>query len=191
MENHGREFDLRSRIRRAWIKIAVVGAVFGGVYGAALGAVVTTVSGSAKPIAVAAVIMALVTGVGGTNYGFFFGMVNRIRYGRLFGVVVGMVGGAILGAFLGVVAYTLLGALTGGLIGWIVGRFGVRAERSLIAKSLGAFWGACVGAITVSYLRDNEAAVRGAMRGFGLGVADGLVLVLLFYVALSLLPRSR
>jgi hypothetical protein len=56
---------------------------------------------------------------------------------------------------------------------------------------LRAFWAASIGAITVSYLRDNEAAVAGAMHGLGLGVVDGLVLVLLFFVALSLLPRNR
>jgi hypothetical protein len=33
MESQDQEPDLRSRIRRAWMKIAVVGAVFGGVYG--------------------------------------------------------------------------------------------------------------------------------------------------------------
>ncbi len=79
MENHGREFDLRSRIRRAWIRIAIVGAVLGGVYGATLGAVLATFNDSAKSIASAAAIMAVIAGVGGTNYGFFFGMVNRIR----------------------------------------------------------------------------------------------------------------
>jgi hypothetical protein len=67
----------------------------------------------------------------------------------------------------------------------------VTAERSFMAQVLGAFWGACIGAITVAYLRDNEVAFRGAMRGLGLGVVDGLVLVLLFFVGLSLLPRSR
>jgi hypothetical protein len=60
-----------------------------------------------------------------------------------------------------------------------------------MAKVLGAFWGASIGAITVAYLRDNQAAVAGAVRGLGLGVVDGVVLVLLFFVALSLLPPRR
>lgn len=42
MENQGGETDLRSRIRLAWMKIAIVSAPFGGVYGATLGAVVDT-----------------------------------------------------------------------------------------------------------------------------------------------------
>jgi hypothetical protein len=121
--------DLRSRMRRAWIKVTVVIAVFGGVYGATLGAVVTTAGGSSRTIISAAAIMALITGGWGTNYGFFLGVVNRIRFGRLLGGIVAAVAGAIIGAFLGIVAYTPFGSLPGGLIGWIVGRFGVRPER--------------------------------------------------------------
>jgi hypothetical protein len=59
--------------------------------------------------------------------------------------------------------------------------------RRRLAQVLGAFCGACIGAISVCYLRDNEAAVSGAMRGLGLGVLDGVVLVLLFFVGLSVL----
>jgi hypothetical protein len=191
MDSPGQEPDLRSRFRRAWINLAVISVLFGGVYGATLGAVVATMDGAARTLASAAAIMALITGVGGTNYGTVFGAVNRVRFGRLFGFVAGAVGGAILGASLGIVGYTAFGSLPGGLIGWIVGRFGVRPERRLLAKVLGASWGACIGVISVCYLRDSEAAVAGAMRGLGLGALDGVVLVLLFFVALSLLPPRR
>jgi hypothetical protein len=116
-------------------------------------------------------------GIPGARFGRFIGILNRVRFGRFFlGRVLGIVLGACLGAILLALSHASSAALVG--IAW------------------GPGIGAAVGPLPILLfvkMLDALAPRRytdGEMRGLGLGVLDGVVLVLLFFVVLSLLPRS-
>ena len=55
-----------------------------------------------------------------SQYGFFFGAVNRIRYGTFLGASVGLVIGGVLGAFAGLTILAFPWSLIGIIAGVIV-----------------------------------------------------------------------
>ncbi len=150
------EFQARPRARRWWPKTLAICAVLGGVYGAAIGSAISTTPGAASLIGTAAAVMALLCGVPGARYGFFFGLVNRIRFGRLFVGTVATIAGAILGGYFGIVAATPLGAILGAVGGWFFGRSISQRDYRFRNGLLGILLGVCIWR-----LRSGIAAGRG------------------------------
>jgi hypothetical protein len=180
------------KAQRWWPGAIAVLAVLGGIYGAALGAAVST-TGAADMIGVAAGIMALICGLPGARYGFFFGMVNRMRFGRLFVGSVAAIGGALLGGFFGIVAVMPFGAMLGAVGGWFSARalFRRGSFKRLLGGFVGIVLGACVGAVVLSLRQDQAAALVGIAWGLGTGAVVGPLLFLLLITILNSLPRWR
>ncbi|MEI8374076.1 MAG: hypothetical protein WCJ35_14725 [Planctomycetota bacterium] len=187
------EFQTRPKARRWWPKAIATLAVIGSIYGAAIGSATSTTNGAVDVIAVAAIIMALACGVPGSRYGFFFGIVNRIRFGRLFVGTFAAMGGAILGGFLGIVVAMPLGAIIGAFGGWFFTRATFR--RGLFLRLLGGFvsilLGSCIGATVLALQRDQAAALMGIAWGIGIGGIAAPLLLLLLIGTLNFLPRWR
>jgi hypothetical protein len=181
------------KARRWWPRAIAVLAVFGGIYGAALGAAISTTGGAADMIGVAAGIMALICGLPGARYGFFFGMVNRIRLGRLFVGSAAAIGGALLGGFFGIVAVMPFGAILGAVGGWFSTRALLRrgSFKRLLGGFVGIVLGACIGAIVLALRHDQAAALVGIAWGLGTGAVVGPLLFLLLITILNSLPRWR
>ena len=130
------------KARRWWPRAIAVLAVLGGIYGAALGVAIST-TGAADMIGVAAGIMALICGLPGARYGFFFGMVNRIRFGRFLVGSAAAIGGRFLGGFFGIVAVMPFGAILGAVGGWFSARalFRRALSRDFWEDSSASCWG--------------------------------------------------
>ena len=177
--------------QRWWPKAIAICAVFGGIYGSALGSAIST-TGAVDVIVIAAGIMALICGLPGARYGFFFGIVNRIRFGRLFVGTVAAIGGAILGGFFGIVALMPLAAILGAMGGWFFTRTLLRGFfKRLLGGFVGIVLGACIGATVLALRRDQAAAPVGIAWGLGIGAVAGPLLFLLFITILKCLPRWR
>ena len=86
-------------------------AALGGIYGASLGAALGSVPPAANVIAATAAILAFVCGVPGVRIGYFYGAVNRVRYGELFLGTFAAIAGAILGGCLATLVLLALGAI--------------------------------------------------------------------------------
>ena len=162
----------------------------GGAYGAAIGAIIATTGGTAKLIGIAAGIMAAICALPGSWYGFFFGHVNRLRFGRLFVGTVAAIFGAILGGFLGIVAGMPLGALIGAVGGWFCGRSISRQDYRFRNGLLGVFMGACIGTVALALRQNQAAALPGTIWGMGIGAIVGPLLFLLFIGTLCSLPHT-
>jgi hypothetical protein len=119
------DFQARPRTRRWWPKFMAIFMVVGGVYGATIGAAIITTVGAAEVIGIAAVVMAVLCGVPGARFGFFFGVLNRSRFAQLFLGVLATMGGAVLGGLLGLVLAMPLGAICQ----WRPGRVPVSRRR--------------------------------------------------------------
>jgi hypothetical protein len=188
------DFQTRSKARRWWPKLIAVCALLGGSYGAAVGSVVSTSVGAANVIGGVAAVMAFLFALPGARYGFFFGMVNRVRFGRLFLGTVAAIGGAILGGYLGLLAVTPFGLLIlGALGGWffmqvILYRY---FFRRILGGLAGVVLGAGIGAIIAALQQDQSAALLGLAWGVGIGAAAGPLLFLLFIGTLRSLPHTH
>jgi hypothetical protein len=183
--------ETQSSPRRAWAKALVVCAVMGGAYGAAIGTIIATTDGAAKMIGGIAGIVALLFAIPGARYGFFFGNMNRVRFGKLFVATVAAVIGAILSGFLGIVATMPLGALIGAVCGWFLGRSISQRDCKFRNGLLGVFFGVCVEAAILVLRRDEAAGLPGAIWGLGIGVVIGPLLFLLFIGTLNSLPPTH
>ena len=172
-------------------KAIVICVITGGAYGVAIGAILGTIAGSAKLIGSAAAIMAAICTVGGAQYGFFFGHVNRLHFGRLFVGSVAAVLGAILGGFFGIVATMPLGAIIGAVGGGFFGRFVAQQNYRFRNGLLGGFVGACLGALVLALRRNEVLALPGAIWGLGIGVVGGPILFLSFTGTLNSLPHTH
>jgi hypothetical protein len=144
-------------------------------------------------LGVAAGIMALICGLPGARYGFFFGMVNRIRLGRLFVGSAAAIGGALLGGFFGIVAVMPFGAILGAVGGWFSTRALLRrgSFKRLLGGFVGIVLGAYIGAIVLALRHDQAAALVGIAWGLGTGAVVGPLLFLLLITILNSLPRWR
>jgi len=182
------------KARRWWPKVIAICALLGGIYGAVLGSAIAASAGAANVIAAAAGIVAVLCAFPGARYGFFFGMVNRVRFGRLFLGTIAAVAGAILGGYLGLMAVTPLGVV---LLGAVGGWFFMRAVlwRFFLRRILGGFGGvllgACIGAMIAALQKDQSAALVGIAWGAGLGAVAGPLLLLLLIGTLRSLPRTH
>ena len=165
--------------------------VTGGSFGAAVGTIAATTPDGARLIGIAAGIMAMICAVPGSRYGFFFGHVNRIRFGGLFVGSVAAVGGAVLGGLFGVVASMPLGALIGGLGGWLFARAISQRDYRFRNGLLGVFLGACLGVVVLALQRDQVAALPGTMLGAGIGAVIGPILFLALIGTLNSLPPTQ
>lgn len=187
--------ESRARItaRRWWPKTIAICAIIGGIYGAAIGSAINTTDGAARVIGVAAAVMALIFGIPLARYGFLFGMVNRIPFGRLFVRAVAAIGGAIFGGFLGIIAVMPLGAILGALGGWFFTRAISQRGflRILLGRVSGIVLGACLGATLLAFLRDQTAALVGIAWGMGIGGVVGLLLLHWFIKIMNSLSRWR
>ncbi len=176
---------------RGWLKTFALCAITGGSFGAAIGAIIATTSDGARLIGITAGIMAMICAVPGSRFGFFFGHVNRIRFGRLFVGSVAAVGGAILGGLFGVVASMPLGALIGGLGGWFFARAISERDYRFRNGLLGAYLGPCLVVVVLTLQRDQVAALPGAIWGLGIGAIIGPILFLLLMGTMDLLLGGR
>ena len=190
MADHGNDFmddfESQSNAKHSLAKAVVVCAAIGCIYSAAIGAVIGTTAGAVKAIGITAGVLALIGGIIGARYGFFFGIVNRVRFGSVFVGLVAAIGSAILGAFLAVSALALPGSAFGAFGGWLLGRYIAPPDWRFLAKTLGVFLGASLGAI----IPNVQQATSGAIWGLGIGAISGPVVFLLFIGALNLLPRQ-
>jgi hypothetical protein len=189
------EFQATRAKRRWWLKAIPTCAILGGIYGAAVGAAIGAVPGAADIIGLAAAVMAVLCGVPGARYGFFFGMVNRVRFGRSFVGAVTAIGGAILGAFMATMILLALGAILGAVCGWVMARALLALRHGILRRFLvgivGAVVGMQLGAILWAIRLNESAALTGAAWGLGIGVVVGPLLMLLFIGTLNSLPHIR
>jgi hypothetical protein len=183
----------RPTARRWWPKAIVICAVLGGIYGAAIGSAVSTTAAAAEVIGIAAAVMALICGVPGSRFGYFLGMVNRLRFGRLFVGLYAAMGGAILGGFIGLTAAMPLGAILGAVGGWIFTGAILRHGffRRLLGRVFGVALGACIGATVLALQRDQTTALVGIAWGLGIGALVGPLPLLSFVRMLDSLVRKR
>ena len=188
------DLQARAKARRWWAKALVVCAVLGGIYGAMIGSAIAASVGAASVIETAAGIAAVLLAVPGTRYGFFFGMVNRVRFGRLFIGTIAAIVGAILGGYLGLMFVTPLGVVILGAIGgWffmqaILWRF---FSRRILGGFVGVVLGAGIGAMIAALQKDQAAALVGAAWGAGIGAVAGPLLFLLLIATLNSLPHAH
>lgn len=187
------EFQSRPRTRRWWPKFIGIFALCGGIYGAAIGSAISTMTGAADVIGIAAAVMAMLCGVPGARFGFFFGILNRARFARLlFGMLAAMVG-AVLGGFLGMVIVMPLGAILGAVGGWLFMQAVLRRFflRRLLGGFVGAVLGACIGATILALSQAPSAALVGIAWGVGIGVVVGLLPLLVFAKMMDSLAPKR
>jgi hypothetical protein len=186
------QFQATPRTGRWWPKVIAICAIFGGVYGAAIGATISTTAGAADVIGIAAAVMAVLCGVPGARFGRFFGMVNRLRFGRWFLGIIAAMGGAILGGLLGIVVVMPLVAVLWAITGWFVTQAILRGFfKRLLGGIVGVVVGACFGATVLALQRDQAAALVGIAWGIGIGVVVGPLPLLLFVKMLDSLARQR
>jgi hypothetical protein len=175
-----------------WPKALALSALLGGLYGASLGSAIGALPGSADVIGTAAFLVALLFGVPGARYGFYFSLVNRNRVGRFFVGTFAAIGGAILGGGLATLIVLALGTILGAVGGWLVARAFLALQhgilRRLVAGVGGAVLGMFLGAILWAVRIHPAAAILGAGWGFGIGCIAG-PLLLLILVARLRLPR--
>ena len=126
------DLQARSKARRWWTKALVVCAVLGGIYGAMIGSAIATSTGAANVIGATVGTVAFLLAFPGARYGFFFGMVNHVRFGRLFIGTIAAIVGAILGGYLGLMFVTPLGVVILGAVG---GSFFMQAILSIEDQS--------------------------------------------------------
>jgi hypothetical protein len=192
---HLDEFQAQLRAKRWFAKAILTFATLGGIYGGVMGAAIGAVSGAAGIIEVAAAVFALLCAAPGSRYGFFFGIVNRIRFGSLFVGVIAAIGGAILGGFLATMFLLAMGAILGGVAGWFLVQAGLAVQhgtlRRLWHSFIGGVLGMFVGALLWAVNLNQTAALAGAAWGLGIGTIVGPLLLLLFFGTLSVLPRSH
>ena len=188
------DLQAKPKARRWWTKALVVCAVMGGIYGAMIGSAIAASAGAANVIETAAGILAVLLAVPGARYGFFFGMVNRVRFGRLFIGTIAAIVGAILGGYLGLMFVTPLGMVILGAVG---GWFFMRAVlwRFFLRRILGGFvgflFGAGIGAMIAALQKDQAAALVGIAFGLGIGAVVGPLLLLMVIGALNSLLHTR
>ena len=189
------EFEPKPNTRPWWPKVIAICAVLGGIYGAAIGAILNSTPGATKVIGTAAAIMAIMFAMPGARFGFFFGMVNHMRFGKSFVGSATAICGALLGGFFGIVALMPLGAILGAFVGWFLVRAVIVLRRGRIKRFLGGVIGAVLGAFfgaTVLAVRLQEApALLGMAWGLGIGAVSGALLLPLFFGVLNSLPRWR
>ena len=159
-----------------------------------LGSAIATSAGAANVIGAAAGIVAVLCSVPGARYGFFFGMMNRVRFGRLFIGTIAAIVGAILGGYLGLMFVTPLGVVILGAVG---GWFFMRAIlwrfflRRILGGFVGVVLGAGIGAMIAALQKDQAAALVGIAFGMGIGAVVGPLLFLLFIGTLTSLPHTH
>jgi hypothetical protein len=188
------DLQAQSKARRWWTKALVVCAVLGGIYGAMIGSAIAASAGAANVIGTAAGVVAVLLAFPGARYGFFFGMVNRVRFGRLFIGTIAAIVGAILGGYLGLMFVTPLGMVILGAVG---GWFFMRAIlwrfflRRILGGFVGVVLGAGIGAMIAAFQKDQAAALVGIAWGAGIGAVVGPLLLLMVIGALNSLPHTR
>jgi len=188
------DLQARSKARRWWTKALVVCAVMGGIYGAIIGSAIATSAGAADVIGAAAGIVAFLLAIPGARYGFFFGMVNRVRFGRLFIGTIAAIVGAILGGYLGLMFVTPLGVVILGAVG---GWFFMRAIlwrfflRRILGGFVGVVLGAGLGAMIAALQKDQAAALVGIAWGTGIGAVVAPMLLLSIIGTLNSLPHTH
>jgi hypothetical protein len=138
-------------------------------------------------------VMAFVCAGPGARYGFFFGMLNRVRFGSPFVGTVAAIAGAIVAGFLATMVLLALGAILGAICGWCVAQSLIALRHGILQRFLGGFAGVVLGMFLGAILwaaRLNQAAVLdGATWGLGIGAAVGPLLLLLLIGTWRLLPR--
>jgi hypothetical protein len=188
------DLQTQSKARRWWTKALVVCAILGGIYGAMTGSAIATSAGAANVIGTAAGIVAVLLAFPGARYGFFFGMMNRVRFGRSYIGSVAAIVGAILGGYLGLMAVTPLGmVILGAVSGWlfmraILWRFFL---RRILGGFVGIVLGAGIAAMIAALQKDQAAALVGIAWGAGIGAIVGPLLLLLFIGTLNSLPHTH
>ncbi len=188
------DLQAKPKARRWWPKVIAIFAVLGGIYGAVLGSAIATSAGAANVIGAAAGIVAVLCSFPGARYGFFFGMMNRVRFGRLFIGTIAAIVGAILGGYLGLMFVTPLGVVILGAVG---GWFFMRAIlwrfflRRILGGFVGVVLGAGIGAMIAALQKDQAAALVGIAFGMGVGAVVGPLLFLLFIGTLTSLPHTH
>ena len=190
-DNYSSIFKAQSNRRQAWLKALSVCAVMGSAYGAAMGAIIFTMDGAATLIGIAAVLMAVICAIPGTRYGFFFGYVNRIQFGRSFVGTVAAIFGAVVGGFFGIVATMPLGAVMGAVGGCFCGRSIAQHDYRFRHGIMGVFLGACIGAVVLSLRQNKATMLPGTIWGTGIGAIVGSLLFLLSIGILCSLPRMH
>ena len=165
---------------RRWPKVIAIFTVVGGIYGAAIGSAISTTAGASGLVGIAAAVMAVLSGVPAGRFSIFFGVLRRVRFGRLFLGIVTAMGGAIIGGFFGMVAVMPLGAILGAVAGWLLTQAVLRGGlfRKLLGRASGLVLGACIGAIVFAVSQSFWDALLGIAWGVGIGAAVGLLLLL-------------
>jgi hypothetical protein len=184
------EFQTTRTPGRWWPKAIAILALCGGIYGAAIGSAISTTAGAAEVIGIVAILMAMLCGVPGARFGFFLGILNRVRFGRLFLGMFAAMGGAIIGGFLGLMTVIPLGAILGAVAGWFFTQAILRGFfKRLFGGFVGLVLGACIGATVLAIQRDH--AFVGIAWGLGIGGIGGPLPLLLFAKMMDALPPKR
>jgi hypothetical protein len=187
------EFQARPKTRRWWPTAIIICAVIGSIYGAAIGSVISTTTGAADVIGIVAAIMAVLLGMPGARLGFFLGILNRWRFGRLSLGVLAAIGGAILGGLLGVMIVMPLGAILGAASGWLITQATVRRGffMKFLGRVLGLVLGACIGATILALSQSLADALAGLAWGLGIGAIVGPLPLLLFVKMMDSLVQRQ
>ena len=174
--------------RWGFIKSILICGMAGGILGSSIGAALQTIRGAGLAAMIGGVPLALIGMLLLGRYGFIFGAVNRIRYGRFLGASVGLVIGGLLGAFAGLTILAFPWSLIGILAGVTVGRILIAQERRVLRSLMGMLLGPCSGIFVAAYRQNEDRAIRGAFSGAILGVIVGAGLLLVSIVALNAMP---
>jgi hypothetical protein len=167
------------------------GAVGGAACGAVLGAIVAVQDDAPRFVGGGALLLALGGFLAGSRYGFFFGMINRMRAGPLVGGLLGALFGSLAGAVAGALAVAYVGALAGCVAGSLTAR-ALKGLRVRTFPEVGwALLGAAAGGLVLAFWQDPDPALTGAVAGAVLGGVVGVLLVLLLLVTLVLWTGAR
>jgi hypothetical protein len=162
-------------------------------YGVVVGAASRAIDGAEWGLGIGGGTLSVLGAILGVRYGFFFGILNRIKFARLFGGVLGAVTGALVGAFFGAITTAWMGSIPGTLFGAMAVRFRRQGNVQPPRTLLGVMAGAGIGTGVLAFYRDYSLAAEGTIYGGAIGAAVGVVIFLALIVSLNLLltPTTR
>ena len=160
-------------------KVVLVGVVGGSLVGAVVGSALKAIQGAGLAATIGGIPVAIVGALVLGWYGFFFGVVNRVRHGRLTGGLLGLIGGGLVGMVAGLSVVALPWSLLGFFAGLFLGRYVFRRAQQRSVSFRGAFLGTCGGTLLSAFRQDQIRATAGALSGSiaGLAVAIGLLVL--------------
>jgi hypothetical protein len=160
-----------------------------GILGAAIGSAFQAMTGARLAAMIGGIPLAIIGSLALGWYGFLFGSVNRLRFGKMLGLVLGLIIGGLTGVLCGLSVLTLPWSLVGALIGGVLGSKLTSQHRPSLKPFLGTVLGICGGILVLAFQRDQDHARVGAISGSLIGVCAGIGALLATICALNLMPK--